>query len=112
MNFKKIIIAIIFILIAIIVTALFWKNVWLLSVFLVILAIIKHFLVPIKKEYFWFLLIGSLGATTESLIMYLGNNPWSYETVSFFNFPVWLVFLWGLAGTTFLTLYEGVMKVK
>ncbi len=50
-------------------------------------------------------LIGSLG---ESLIM-LGG-PWSYSNAHILNFPIWLPFLWGLAGITGITIYESVSK--
>ena len=110
MNYKKIIFAIVFIIAGIIVTALFWRNTLLLSCLLIILAIVKHSVVPIKMELLWFVLVGILGTTTESLIMYLGGSPWSYASSSFFNFPFWLIFLWGLAGIIFITLHQGVSK--
>jgi hypothetical protein len=112
MNLKKIGVAIGFLLLGIVTTALFWQQTYLLTFLIVSLVFVKHLFVPVKKEWFWFFLIGGLGTATESLIMYLGSNPWSYTTVTILNFPIWLVALWGLAGVIFVTLYEGIMKIK
>jgi hypothetical protein len=111
-DFKKVVIALIFITLAIFFTALFWKQPILLSCILLFLAFLKHSFAPIKKGLACFLLVGILGTATESLIMLLGNNPWSYSTPDFINFPIWLIPLWGLSGTIFITLYQGIFKKK
>jgi hypothetical protein len=112
MNCKKITVAIVFVILAIITTALFWKQQILLSCFLIILALLKHVFAPIKRGPLWFFLVGILGTTTESLIMFLGNNPWSYADPLLINIPLWLIPLWGLAGIIFITLHEGMFQTK
>jgi len=110
MDLKKVFVAVIFILAGIVTTSLFWKQPIFLSCLLPVLAFLKHLCAPIKKELLWFFLTGILGTATESLVMFLGNNPWSYAEPFFLNFPLWLPFLWGLAGTIFVTLREGILK--
>lgn len=104
---KKIIIALIFILLLNISTILFWKQALLLFTVYILLAFIKHLLSPVKMELFYFILVGIFGTGSESLAMYLGGNPWSYASPTIFNFPIWLFPLWGFAGTIFLTLAQG-----
>lgn len=56
----------------------------------------------------WFVISALLGTIAESTVMLSG--PWSYTNVGILNFPVWLPFLWGLAGTVGITLYQGITK--
>ncbi|HUV46919.1 MAG TPA: hypothetical protein VMW29_02175 [Candidatus Bathyarchaeia archaeon] len=109
MNAHKILIALSFICIGIIITSVFWKQQLLLSVVLIMTAFIKEKLAPIKKGFLVFIVIGILGAATESLIIWLGNEPWTYKEPFLINIPFWLLALWGLAGTIFITLYEGIL---
>jgi hypothetical protein len=55
-----------------------------------------------------FIIAGILGSFAESLMMYSG--AWSYAKPDIFNFPIWLPFLWGLAGTIFATIYDALPK--
>jgi len=110
MNTRKILIALFFIAVGIIVTSVFWKQPILLSLILIMTAFIKEKLAPIKKGFLVFVVIGLLGAATESLIIWLGNEPWAYKEPFLINTPLWLLPLWGLAGTVFITLYEGILK--
>ena len=107
MSPKKIIISLSFIALAIILVSAFWKRIFLICAFLIILAFLKHKLCPSPNEFPKYVLIGILGPITESLIMYLGG-PWYYIQPQILNFPIWLPLLWGLAGILFLTLQEGI----
>lgn len=104
MDQRKFIIAVLSIFITITLTSLLWHSPYILISALILLAVIKHFLSPVKKEFVTFLVSGFFGPLGETLIMRSG--PWSYSSVDFINFPVWLPFLWGLAGTIWITLYE------
>lgn len=72
------------------------------------LAIIKNRLVPIKKELTMFIVGGIIGTSAESLVMFGG--PWSYAAPELINFPIWLPFLWGLAGVTGITLHQSISE--
>jgi hypothetical protein len=101
-----------FVILAIGAVAIFWRQPVGLSLILIFLGWLKHKILPIKREGLWFLIVGILGTTTESLMMWLGNGPWGYAQQTVFNFPLWLVPLWGLAGILLITLYEGLFKKK
>ena len=105
MEKRKTLYSILLIIPAIIVVVVFWKNTPLLIASLILLAIFKHRLIPIKIEFLWFVISAFVGTGTESLVMLSG--PWSYTNINILNFPLWLPFLWGLAGITGVTLYQG-----
>lgn len=77
---------------------------------MIILAYLKHIVVPIKKELACFIIIGIVGSGIESLIISFGNAPWVYAEPFLFNIPLWLMPLWGLAGTIFISLHEGLLN--
>ncbi len=97
-------------MLGIILVSVFWKKTIILSLLIVSTAIFKHKIIPIKKEFLWFTISGIVGPITESLIMMSG--PWVYTNPSIFNFPVWLIFLWGFAGTLGISLYNGITDNK
>src|SRR3990167_1414390 len=96
MNYQKVYICLGVMVLAIICVALFWKYALFLILLLGGLAYLKNLMLPIKKAWIWFIIIGLIGAFGESLIM-LGG-AWSYSETQILNFPLWLPFLWGLAG--------------
>src|SRR3989338_7076974 len=98
MNKRKLLVSVSTILLAILVVFLFWKSPYVLILSLVTLALIKGRLSPIKKEVLMFVIGGIVGTGAESIVMFGG--PWVYATQSLINFPIWLPFLWGLAGIT------------
>lgn len=108
MEKRKTFYSILFIILAIIVVVVFWKNTPLLIASIMLLAIFKHRLIPIKIELLWFVISAFVGAGAESLVMLSG--PWSYTNINILNFPLWLPFLWGLAGITGVTLYQGLTQ--
>lgn len=108
MDKKKITYSILFIIFAIIAISVFWKSSLFLSPILVVLFIIKHKVLPIKKEIVWFVISGIIGSLGESLMMLTG--PWSYSYTDVINFPAWLPLLWGLAGCVGVSLYQGLSK--
>lgn len=92
---------------AILLIIFFWQKPALLVSFLIILALLKHFFIPVKKELTFFVLFGLLGSLGESVIMQTG--AWEYASTQVLNFPIWLPFLWGIAGTTGIAMYEAVI---
>ncbi len=104
---KKILISMIVLIVSALCIMLFWHIPLLLVALILILAYVKHRLLPIKKELILFLVIGLLGATFENIIIYSG--AWYYPQVFFIHIPLWLPFVWGISGTSAVTLYEGII---
>ncbi len=83
-----------------------WQNPIALMLILTLIACIKQSYSPIKRPTITFIIFGIAGTTMEALIMLAG--PWSYTTPHLLNFPIWLPFLWGMAGTLSVTLYQAI----
>lgn len=98
--------AITFSVIAIALTAYFWRNLPLVTILLAILALMKKNMIPVKHEGFWYFVPFVIGPFFEYLIIFLGSNPWSYVQNNIVNFPLWLPFLWGMAGMIMGLLFE------
>jgi hypothetical protein len=96
------------VILAIIFVSFLWKYSLLLSLVLLMTAVIKSKILPIKKQLVWYVISGFMGTGAESLIMRSG--PWFYNRPEIFNFPVWLFFLWGLAGVLGISLYKEIVK--
>lgn len=104
MQKKKIAVSLLAIAIAILLVMYHWKNPLLLILSLIITGYLKHKLSPVRHEFSMFLITGLLGPLTESLIMLKG--AWSYAIPHIFNIPIWLPFLWGVAGMIFVNIYD------
>lgn len=83
-----------------------WKSPIILIPLLTLLACLKQSYARINSPILTFIVFGIAGTTMEALIMLAG--PWSYALPHLFNFPIWLPFLWGMAGTLSVTLYEAI----
>ena len=105
MELRKTILSLLFVAAGIIAISVFWSKTVLLTIILIGLAVLKHKILPIKREFLWFLVTGILGAGGESIIIF-ASGVWHYTSPQLLNIPFWLPFLWGLAGTTGVSLYE------
>ena len=110
MNFRKIIIAFISTLAIVVSVSLLWKQALLLSIALIIVAVLKHYLSPIEGGLLWFVFIAIWGTTAEILIMYFGKKPWVYAQPIILDIAICTPLLWGSAATIFVTLHEGIFK--
>lgn len=99
-----------FLVLAAVLVILFWRNLLLLSLLIILLAIAKHHFLPIKRELLWFIVIGFLGSSFENFIIYSG--AWNYPIQTIMNIPFWLPFLWGISGTTVISLYSALVENK
>ena len=98
------------ILIAALLGELFlWDKIVLFSIILVILALIKYLIYPIKKELVWYLLICFGGVLIEIILVNFGHG-WTYVSPNIFGIPIWIPLFWGLVGTTIVVIYEGFRK--
>ena len=105
---RKFVISFAILLIALLGELLIWNRVVMLSIFLVILAYIKHKMYPIKKELLWFMFISLGGALMEIILVNFGHG-WSYAHPDFLGIPFWIPIFWGLVGTTVVVMYEGLV---
>ena len=110
MRVKKILLSFCFLLVTAVLVICLWHWPILLIAGIIFTAYIKHMVLPIKKELLWFILVGFLGSLLENIIIYSG--AWHYPQTFFMYVPAWLPFLWGIAGTTAIPLYEGLFTKK
>lgn len=109
MNFHKILFSLGVATGEITAVALFWKQPLIIIFISITLAFLKHRVYPLEKEFVLFILGAILGSAGETIAV-LGG-AWSYTEAQLIFIPIWLPFLWGLAGITGITLYEG-FKLK
>lgn len=106
MHPTKLTYSLLFVALVVILVAFLWRYDFLLVAALLVTLYLKHRYIPLKKELFWFVITGFIGAFGESLIMLRG--PWAYSSALIFNFPIWLPLVWGLAGTIGVSLYRSI----
>jgi len=111
MNPSKLFTTIAFVLVGITLVVLLWREQVVLSILLTLAGFIKSKVIPIKKEFVWFIASAICASLTESSIMYL-TGAWKYDQQTIINFPIWLVFLWGYGGTLAVSFYEGITRKK
>ena len=81
----------------------------ILLILLIFIAYAKHKIYPIKKELLWFVFICVGGAIVEVLLVNTGS-AWSYSVSQFFGIPIWIPPFWGVAATTIVVMYEGLIN--
>lgn len=106
MNKKKLGLPLLFVFVAAFIVLFFWEQSLILIIILLVLSILKNKLIPIEKEVLMFIISAVVGAGAESVAMVGGS--WAYTSANLINFPIWLPFLWGLAGVTGISLYQSV----
>ncbi len=94
-----------FLFLTVLFLLLLWKQVVLLSCLLVLIACMKHIVVPIKREVMWFVLVGVVGGITEIILVNFGR-AWSYTGPGFLGLPIQMVLFWGVVGTTVVVIYN------
>jgi hypothetical protein len=82
-----------------------------LSILLILIAVAKHKLYPIKKEMLWFTFICFGGGVVEIFLVNFGK-AWSYAYPDFFGIPLYMPVFWGLVGTTIIVMYDGLINNK
>jgi len=104
----KIYMAFVFFVGAVVSVYFFWKKTVFLFALLVIISFLKHRVIPIKRESDIFVISGLIGSLGESFI--ITGGAWSYANYQLLNFPIWLPLLWGIAGITGISMYEGLLE--
>jgi hypothetical protein len=81
----------------------------LLSILLIVIALIKHRIYPIKQEFIWFVLMGLGGGVTEIIIVN-SSHSWSYSNTQLFGIPIWIPLFWGVISTAVIVAYDGLTR--
>lgn len=76
-----------------------------LTVSLLFVAVVKHKIFPIKKEWLWFGFIGVCGGLTEIFLVNIGG-AWSYAEPDIFGVPLFMPLYWGIIGITLPVIYK------
>lgn len=82
--------------------SLYWENVFLITILLIIMAI----LINIKSEkidIIFYILVAVFATIVESVAMMTG--AWVYTQQHILNFPIWLPLYWGMGGIVMKDLY-------
>jgi hypothetical protein len=85
------------------------SHTFILTFLLILLAYIKHKLIPIKKELLWYLIVCIGSVLIEVLLVNIGGD-WEYSNKHFFNIPIWMAFFWGVIGTSMVVMYDKFVK--
>ena len=92
------------------VVSVFWKAPALL---LLVLAAIAASMIFIggerKRDLALFVLVSVWGAFSEAIAIHYG--AWSYPEPSFLGIPLWLPFVWGIAGIFIKRLYQAIREL-
>jgi hypothetical protein len=107
MNTQKTLKSLLFVAFTAICVMFLWESSILVLV-LIAIAFIKHRILPIKIELPFFIISGILGTVAESFV--INKGAWSYAIIGWINFPLWLPFLWGLAGIVGVSLFQGLTE--
>jgi len=108
---RKFIVSLVVILISLLGELLLWNQVLVFSLMLIVLAYIKHKIIPIKREFLWYLLLCLGGASIEVVLVNVGHG-WSYIKPDVLGIPFWIPLFWGLMGTTVVVMYNGFIQQK
>ena len=86
-------------IICIFLIVLFWQNSFVLFVGILVVSAIIFIKWHEKKDFIYYFVAFFLGTIAEIIAVYSG--AWQY-TKPFYLIPVWLSFLWGIAGLLLL----------
>jgi hypothetical protein len=106
---QKLVVSIGFIFASVITLLLFQDKAYIASIILIALTFLKHGILPIKKEFNWYMMICTGGAIVELTLVNVGD-AWSYANPQFFGLPVYMPLFWGLIGTTVINTYQELTK--
>lgn len=106
---NRILITILFLILATLSICLLWKLANLLTALLFFLAIAYLAYVKSKKLALVFLFCGFGGCVVEIIAIEYG--AWHYTLPTLFNIPLWLFPAWGIAGILCASLYKLLDKI-
>ncbi len=83
--------------------ALLWRENFVLTLVLILLGTFMLLMNKSVRELKTFIFCGIMGAMAESFGIFSG--VWVYSNPNLLNFPVWLIFLWGIASVFMVRIY-------
>ena len=92
-EWNKVIFNVVYALLNLVLTVLFYDKILFLTMLLIILAIVGHFIWKSKITLIIWGVWAIGGPLTEVICIYFG--VWSYSYSSFLGIPLWLILLWG-----------------
>lgn len=92
---KNIIFNILFAIFTLFIVIIFYKNIFVTTILLLILAFLGLIRWKSKITLIMFLIGGFFGGFAE--IIAINNGVWSYAITDFINAPLWLFVVWGNA---------------
>lgn len=104
---KNIIFCIIFAVSTLLVVILFYKNIFLATLLLIVIALTGLIKWKSKLTSIMFFFGAIFGAVTEMIAINYG--VWSYSFTNFVNIPTWLFIVWG---NTAVFLYQISLEIK
>ena len=106
-EWKNIIFNVIFAIITLLIVILFYKQILLLTILLIGLAIIGLIKWSSKLTILLFIMGGIFGTLAESIAINYG--VWQYSLTNLFNVPLWLIIVWGNAAAF---IYQPAVEIK
>ena len=97
----------IFLLLNVFIIVVFYKNILLTTISLLIVAIIGLTTWKSKRTLMIFIFAGIGGTLVEMIAIHFG--VWKYTITNFFNVPFWLFIIWGNAAAL---IYQVAKKIK
>jgi hypothetical protein len=97
----------VFALLTISIVIIFYKNIMITSVLLLILTIIGLLKWKSKLTIIIFI-FGAIGGSISEMIA-INYGVWNYSIINFLNIPFWLILVWGNA-TAFI--YQTSLEIK
>ncbi len=93
---------------SILIVSLFWGEPLLTFILLGALSLAFLYFKSSKQQAVLYLICALLGPTCEAIAIHFG--AWQYTNPQFLGIPIWLPFLWGLAGLTIIEAYKSVTE--
>ncbi len=82
-----------------------WRQPLVASVILLVITALKFSFARVSKEIFWWVLIVVVSGLVEALFVNFAH-AWTYAMATPLGVPVHMPILWGVIGTSILSLYE------
>ncbi|MBI2675547.1 MAG: DUF2878 family protein [Candidatus Aenigmarchaeota archaeon] len=76
--------------------SILWQRPLALTAVLIVLSIAMLLIWRNREDLYLYVIVSIAGALAESFA--IGFSVWSYSVPDFMGIPVWLPFLWGIAG--------------
>jgi hypothetical protein len=83
-------------LLSLLVVSFFWKEPLLLTFLMVLVSAIMLIVWRKKEDLYLYTIVGLTGALAEAVAIAFG--AWTYTLPTAIGIPIWLPFLWGIAG--------------